>query len=294
MLHEPLQSLIIYYVLYSLYGWICETVYCSALEKHYVRRGFLRGPYCPVYGAGALVILALCLPCRDTPLLVFVVALVAASVVEYATGWLFESALGLRLWDYSGHRLHIRGRVCLLNSILFGILGLAAVYLVHPPTARLVALASPELQRIIALSLMLIMGLDFFDSLRTVAGLSEKLDAIHAQLDVMRRQREAAPWLDAANLPESLRRLRDRTDPENSPLTSILERLDMLVAQQDAARRLVENYPTLTAKDFGPELAVLRDSWRQDRKALVQWVREVASHVRRGVLRRHGSKRKAS
>lgn len=235
MLNEPLYLAIIYYAVYSFYGWVCETVYCSVWEKRYARRGFLRGPYCPVYGLGAVLVLTLCIHHKENPALVFCITLVAASVVEYLTGWLFETALQMRLWDYSGNRLNIKGRVCLLNSILFGFLGLAAIYVVHPPTVKLIALADPVAQRIAASGLAAIMGLDFCSSLGTAAGLNDKLNAIRAQ------------------------------GVAGSPLGRVLEKLDALTVQKDASWRIVKNYPTLKPKHLEAELALLRQYWEQDK-----------------------------
>lgn len=119
------------FFIYSLIGWILEIANCSIKQKRFVMRGFLIGPYIPIYGSSALVMLLFLN--RQTDLVtIFVMSAFIATFLEYITSYLMELKFGVRWWDYSHKSFHINGRVCLDNSVLFGILGIILIYFVHP------------------------------------------------------------------------------------------------------------------------------------------------------------------
>lgn len=134
----------LYFILYSILGWLVETLYCSALVKHWVERGFLNGPLCPIYGCGALLMLGGLEPYVSHPLLLFVLSMFGASLMEFVVSWAMEKLFGMRWWDYSDQPFNLQGRVCLLNSTLFGVMGLVLAKVVHPRIQTWVAMLSPE------------------------------------------------------------------------------------------------------------------------------------------------------
>lgn len=121
-----------YFVIYAFLGWVCEDLYCGIPKKKFINRGFLYGPYCPIYGVGALLVLYPLLFVKQYPILVFVLGVFITSALEYVTSWVMEKLFKTRWWDYSQRLLNINGRVCLLNSTLFGIMSIVVVYLIHP------------------------------------------------------------------------------------------------------------------------------------------------------------------
>lgn len=122
----------VYFVLYSFLGWICETIYCSIDDKKFVNRGFLNGPFCPIYGTGALLVIDIFMKYKDDLLVLFILSVVITSIVEYITSYLLEKIFNLQLWDYSTYYFNLNGRVCLKNSLLFGVLSILAVEIIHP------------------------------------------------------------------------------------------------------------------------------------------------------------------
>ena len=127
-----------YFVIYSVLGWCCEFVYNGILDKKLSNSGFMYGPYCPVYGVGAICVLYPLMPLKKYPILIFVVGVIITSAIEYFTSWIMEKLFHTRWWDYSHYKFNIHGRVCLLNSTLFGIMCLVAVYIVHPRVEAIV------------------------------------------------------------------------------------------------------------------------------------------------------------
>ena len=124
---SPFYIFILYFAIYSILGWGCEVIYCSLPAKRFINRGFLNGPYCPVYGIGALIVLYLLEPYKTSPFLVFLLGIFLTSLLEYITSYILEKTFHAHWWDYSKRKYNIYGRVCLLNSTLFGILSLGVV-----------------------------------------------------------------------------------------------------------------------------------------------------------------------
>ena len=118
--------------MYSILGWILEMVVCSIADKKVVNRGFLVGPYCPIYGCGCLLIIALLHKYQDDPFTLFIMAVIVCSLLEYFTSYVMEKLFKARWWDYSDRKFNINGRICLDNLFLFGILGLLIFYIVNP------------------------------------------------------------------------------------------------------------------------------------------------------------------
>ena len=105
---------------------------CFLVEKRLVNRGFLFGPYCPIYGFGALILIILLRNVKGKPLQEFYIAAITFTIFEYMVSLVLEMLFGLRWWDYSNDFLNIQGRVSLLYSIFWGVIGLILLEKLHP------------------------------------------------------------------------------------------------------------------------------------------------------------------
>ena len=126
------------FFLYSVLGWIVETSYVAVIDKKIVNRGFLIGPYLPIYGLSSIIMILYLSQYKENPLTVFLLAIFVCSFLEYITSYLMEKIFKARWWDYSNLKFNLNGRVCLRNSTLFGILGLLLIYIVNPLLIKLI------------------------------------------------------------------------------------------------------------------------------------------------------------
>ena len=118
---------------YAIFGWTVECITCSIGQKKFVHdRGFLIGPYCPIYGYGAMYMYFFLNRYYHEPITLFVIAVVGTSFLEYITSYLMEKLFNARWWDYSNDRFNLEGRICLRNAVAFGILGMAFIYVINP------------------------------------------------------------------------------------------------------------------------------------------------------------------
>ena len=125
------EVIFILFWLYSFLGFIIETIYVSVQTKRFVNRGFLLGPYCPIYGTGAIFLLLL-KDYQTDPFVVFILSILICSIIEYITSYLMELIFKVRWWDYSKNKFNLNGRICLFNSICFGLLGMILVCYLNP------------------------------------------------------------------------------------------------------------------------------------------------------------------
>ena len=120
-MHYSLSEIIVLFFTYSVVGWLWETFYCSIKEHHYAYRGFLFGPYCPVYGFAITTILITAEPVKNNIILLFIVGFVVASIFEYFASLFLEKVFHMKLWDYSKLKGSIQGRVAPEISLFWGI-----------------------------------------------------------------------------------------------------------------------------------------------------------------------------
>lgn len=123
---------ITYLIIYSFAGWVLESVCKTIEQRKFVNSGFLNGPFCPIYGFGAIIML-LCLNfLKENTILLFTAAFFILSVWEYLVGVLLEKVFKTKYWDYSHLKFNIHGRVCLKNSLFWGALGVLFIRYMHP------------------------------------------------------------------------------------------------------------------------------------------------------------------
>ncbi|MDZ5725358.1 MULTISPECIES: putative ABC transporter permease [Acetobacterium] len=178
-MYYNLSLLFVYFFIYAIIGWMCEVVYCSIPAKKFINRGFLNGPYCPIYGVGAVIIIMFLMPYISNPILVFFIGIILTSSLEYITSWGMEKLFHAKWWDYSDHKFNINGRVCLLNSFLFGLLCVILMYMVHPIASDLVNSFSTFWIQIIATVAAIFFLSDLVESTRETVSFNKKLNSVY-------------------------------------------------------------------------------------------------------------------
>ena len=179
------QWLLIFYT-YCFFGWIFESTYVSCKTRRFVNRGFLRLPMLPLYGTGAVMMLWVSLPLKHNVFLVYISGMIAATVLEYVTGWAMERLFKMKYWDYSNQRFNLNGYICLSSSIAWGFLTIFLTEIVHPPISRLVLLLHPIPALITVGAVTVMFTADAVQSVRAALDLAKVLDAMtkmRAELD---------------------------------------------------------------------------------------------------------------
>ena len=163
-----LQDLTMYFFICSFIGWLLEVAYAFSVYGTFVDRGFLRGPICPIYGYGAVIMVLITDWIKNkkitNSLIIFAIVAVIATVLEYIASYFLELVFDLRWWDYKGYFLNINGRVCLIFSIFFGIAGVIFIKNIYPIMQKIFDKIRKKLSTktiwIILITLIILMTLD--------------------------------------------------------------------------------------------------------------------------------------
>ena len=125
--------LIWYFVIFSILGMLIETLYCyittGIIES---RQGLIWGPFCPVYGVGAVILIYALNKYKENGILLFIIGTILGSVVEYLLSFGLEAIYGIRFWEYSYITENINGRICIPYSIFWGILSVVVIKMIKP------------------------------------------------------------------------------------------------------------------------------------------------------------------
>ncbi len=247
------STVVMLFAFYSVLGWVCDELFCAITSQRWVMRGFLHGPYCTVYGFGALIVLFGIVPLGLHPALLFPAVLLCVALLEYFASWLMEKLFGLRWWDYSGKKLNLNGRVCLLNSLLLGALGLAVVYAVQPPVARLVDQLSRETAHLISSLIIVVFLVDLVLTLNSLVNFKARLHSLRHELgELDEYDRSRLDMRDVADGIEHLniRRQEDGSDPI-PPAT--VGKILALAHPGGGVSRIAWAFPTMKSPDGSAE-----------------------------------------
>lgn len=127
-----------YFLIYSFLGWVLESVYKSLLTRKIVNSGFITGPFCPIYGFGAVILYIFLDGFKSNLVLVFVISLVVFTIWEFLVGYFLEKVFNTKYWDYSNEKFNWCGRICLHMSLVWGLLGVFFIYVLHPVISKAV------------------------------------------------------------------------------------------------------------------------------------------------------------
>jgi len=120
------------FMTYSFLGWLLEVIVCYKDQKKFINRGFLIGPFCPIYGVGSLLMIILLHDYVKDIIVLFCLSVIVCSILEYVTSYIMEKLFRARWWDYSDKRFNINGRVCLETLVPFGFFGTLIVAYINP------------------------------------------------------------------------------------------------------------------------------------------------------------------
>lgn len=174
-----LEHYFLLFIVYSFLGWLIEVIYTLIAEHKFINRGFLIGPYCPIYGVGALLISSTLSGYRESLLVLFVMSVVLCCILEYLTSYFMEKIFKTRWWDYSDKKFNINGRICLEAASLFGLLGVIIVYILNPFLCGVLSNIPHIVISCIFIIVLSFFILDFAVSFKIIANIkSIKLDVV--------------------------------------------------------------------------------------------------------------------
>lgn len=164
-------KLFLLFIVYSFLGWCMEVITMFVQKRKFINCGALIGPYCPIYGIAAILIIVLLNRFKGNPILLFFFSVIICSIVEYITSFLLEKILNIKWWDYSSIKFNLNGRICLKVSLLFGFLGIFFTYIATPVIYNSINSIHPVIITTVALFTLIIFASDIFNSYKIMNNL---------------------------------------------------------------------------------------------------------------------------
>lgn len=242
------------FVVYAFLGWCAEVAFAAVDSGKFVNRGFMNGPYCPIYGVGVLVVVWVLTPLKDNTLILFGGSVLLTSLLEYIVGFLLERLFGNRWWDYSNMPFNIRGYVCLKFSLMWGLGCMLIMDMVHPAIYRWIQWM-PQKAGTVFLAVFLGGFLaDLCVTVNTVLKLNAKLRALEKTAQAMRKlsdeigediyEKVAAVEEKRGELEDYLADKRVEIEEKKQRLQVLTEEYERMIGQkQFAIRRLTKAFP---------------------------------------------------
>ena len=206
------------FFIYAILGWIIETTLVYIERRKFVNRGFLIGPYCPIYGFGGLAITILLKNYTKDPIVLFLMAVIICGTLEYFTCYIMEKIFKARWWDYSAKKYNINGRICLETVVPFGILGCLVMYVLNPITFKYLNMLSNSMLNIISAICFTIFITDNIVSYNVISSFTKTVKTINVG------------------------KIKDNTEEITKKVREVL------IGKSFFNKRLMEAYPNLQAK----------------------------------------------
>lgn len=183
-----MQYYISYFFVYAIIGWILEVSFHVITKGKFINRGFFNGPYCPIYGFGALSVISfLNLVGDGNKLVLFFSAMFISTLLELITGFILEKIFHKRWWDYTSYKFNLGGYICAEFSLLWGAICFILYEAIHPLIKKAVILIPAKILLSINILMLVVFIIDFVSTVITLMGLSNKFKAIENQSKDIRK-----------------------------------------------------------------------------------------------------------
>ena len=262
----PFWSAFLIFILFSFIGWISEVIYVGVTSAHkFVNRGFLYGPLCPVYGFGGVMILMLPPSLYKTWIPLFFASMILCTIVEYFVSWLMEKLFHTRWWDYSHYKIQLNGRICLLNSILFGFLGVVVIHFVYPLMIDLLNSLGQTLINISGMIILAVLSVDIFFTVRKLvdfANVMKKLKEFGETLNSHYGQEE---WFKKGSFMEMINSVIERAENRTEEFSQkILEKIDKVQnLHLPSVEPFLKKFPSIKSTKYKEELNMIKEKFHQ-------------------------------
>jgi len=248
------------FLIYAIMGWCMEVVWGYIQTKKWVNRGFLIGPYCPIYGCGG-VLITLCLSeFTEYPFGIFCTSIVICGVLEYLTSYIMEKIFKARWWDYRKRKFNINGRVCLETIIPFGLLSCMILYGTNPFFIGILESMTERSIQITFITCLVIFLTDFVISFTVISRLRKTVKQVNKNETV------------------------DNTEEITNKVKEIL-----LSSKSALDRRLIKAFPKISIEDVKKRIiettTQVKESVAKVTESAAEHIKESAAQVKESTMK---------
>ncbi|MCM1387538.1 MAG: hypothetical protein NC231_09430 [Bacillus sp. (in: Bacteria)] len=251
MVHYSMMQWLFFFYFYSFGGWCFESAYVSIKERKWVNRGFMRGPFLPLYGSGALMMFVVSMPFQDNVVLTYFAGCVGATALEYVTGVVMETLFKIRYWDYSDKKFNFQGRICLGSTIAWGFLTIGMTRIVHRPVEQFVLAIPRSILGYATFLLTIFIVADFTLSFKAALDIRDILVKMQRVKEEMVRMQKRLDVIVAFNNEEKEQKKQEREIKLDELAESLGQRLGSI-------KETIQNAPGAYVDNVRDEIADLR------------------------------------
>lgn len=244
-----------FFYFYCFFGWCFESSYVSIKNRHPVNRGFMRGPFLPLYGSGAVMMLVVSMPFQHNLVLTYIAGCIGATVLEYVTGVVMEALFKVRYWDYSNQKFNFQGQICLSSTLAWGGLTILMTRVVHRPVEGLVFSIPDGVLSAVTFVLTIYIVADFTLSFKAAIDLRDVLVKMEAAKEELERVQKRLDVIIALSNEEWETKKQERSLKAEELMAGIEERLGSL-------RERIQNEVSLYPDGIKEEIQELRMKYR--------------------------------
>lgn len=270
---QNFYELVWIFIIYAVIGWCTEVSYAALDTGKFVNRGFLNGPYCPIYGCGVVIVVAILTPLKDNLLILFFGSFLLTSVLEYLTGFILEKVFHNKWWDYSNKPFNIRGYVCLKFSIYWGLACTFIMDVVHPAIYKFITIIPEILGIVILVIAMTAFTVDICVTVATILKFNKRLKLMEDMAQKMHQlsdelgeniyegvinvieKKEAARSAISESILESRSEYEAKKDAKLKEYEELTQKYKELLSQKNFGfKRLMKAFPDMTSRNFDESL----------------------------------------
>lgn len=246
-------NIISYFIIYAFFGWSLEVVYQAVEQGKFINRGFLNGPYCPIYGFGVIIVVGILEPIKNNLIVLYLGSVILTSLLELFTGFILEKIFNMKWWDYSQEKFNLHGYICLKFSLLWGVACLIVVRLIHPLITVFVSHIPRTLGIIIISVIMLGFVSDMIFTVLAIINFKKKIHVLEGISAEMRKisDKTGEKIFDTV---EEIKTRKDALDEKRNEMRKRTEELrekykNQLEKRSFNIRRIEKSFPRLKSNN---------------------------------------------
>ena len=265
-----LAKAFIVFLMFSVIGWMCEVAYVGIFFEHkFVNRGMLHGPLCPIYGVGGILILELPPRLQNPVWLLFITGLIFCSLVEYMGSFALEKIFHTKWWDYSDKKLvvkgktillNINGRICLQNSLLFGVMTVVVIKFVQPLIEKVLSYFSDIALITIANVLLAVFLVDLVITITKLVDFNVHIARLKEFGESLRDHYQSENWFKGDTIETMLESIKAHAAENREKFSEkLLEKVEYAEKRNWLAESFMRHFPTMKSSLYKDSLAHVRN-----------------------------------
>lgn len=259
MFHYTIIQWLFFFYFYCFLGWVFESVYVSLKNRKFVNRGFMRGPFLPIYGSGGIMMLVVSMPFRENLVLTYIAGCIGATVLEFVTGTIMEALFKVRYWDYSKQKFNYKGHICLSSTLAWGFLTIFMTVFLHKGVEKVILSIPEQVVTLLTMILTFYITVDFALSFKAAMDLREILIGLEKAKEEMERIQKRLDVLIAVAEDEIETRKQERNLRTEELMANLEVRFDRI-------REKMMVSPSSILDEVKEELSELRNRYLVERE----------------------------